>query len=149
MQVGVHPAGARRGRVDGVPEQPGGQVSRVAWAELAPALREQVGAPVEQRGQGRPVQPAGDEHPGCRGVDGRDRDAGPARWFGRAGGAGCGEFGRQAVRERGCDFGLDPPLAHVVQLLDDAPGEFVREPGHVEPGEPGHHPGQQPGLAQV
>ena len=149
MQVGVHPAGARCGGVDGVPEQPGGQISCVAWVELAPALREQIGAPVEQRGQGRPGQPAGDEHPWCRGVDGRDRDAGPARWFVRPGGAGRGEFLRQVVRERGRDFGLDAPLTHVIQLLDDAPGELVCQAGHVQSGEPGHHPGQQPGLAQV
>jgi hypothetical protein len=64
VQVGVHPPGARRGRVDGVPEQPGGQVRCAAVVELAPALRQQVGAPVEQRGQGHPVQPAGDQHPG-------------------------------------------------------------------------------------
>ena len=149
MQVRVHPAGARRGRVDGVPEQPGGQVRRVAAIELAPALREQVGAPVEQRGQRRPVQPAGDQHPGGGGVHGRDRDAGPARRFGRPGGPGGGELARQAVGERGRDLRLDPALAHVVQLLDEAPGELVRQPGHVQPGQPGHHPGQQPGLAQV
>jgi hypothetical protein len=64
-------------------------------------------------------------------------------------GAGRGDFLRQVVGERGCDFRLDTPLAHVIQLLGDAPGELVRQPGHVQPGEPGRHPRQQPGLAQV
>jgi hypothetical protein len=149
VQIGVHPAGARRGRVDGVAEQPGGQVRCVALVEFTPAPGKQIPAPVKQRGQGRPFQPAGDQHAGCRGVHGRDRDAGPARWFVRPGGTGGGEFVRQAMRERGRDLRLDPPLAHVVQLLDDAPGEFVRQSGHVEPGQPGHHPCQQPRLAKV
>jgi len=113
------------------------------------AAREQVRAPVEQCGQGRSVQPASDEHPGRPGVHGRDRDAGSARRFVCPGGTGGGEFLRQAVRERGRDLRLDPPLAHVIQLLGDAPGELVRQPGHVQPGQPGRHPRQQPGLAQV
>ena len=41
--------------------------------------------------------------------------------------AGGGEFLRQAVRERGRHLGLDLPLAHVVQLLGEAPGKG----GHI------------------
>ena len=53
------------------------------------------------------------------------------------------------LTERGRDFRLDPPLAHIIELLNDAPGKLVRQPGHVQLGEPGHHPRQQPGLAKV
>jgi hypothetical protein len=45
VQVSVHPAGARCRRVDGVPEQPCGQVRCVAPVELAPARRKQIRAP--------------------------------------------------------------------------------------------------------
>src|SRR4051812_49639757 len=42
------------------------------YTTLFRSLGKQIPAPVKQRGQGRPVQPAGDQHPGCRGVHGRD-----------------------------------------------------------------------------
>jgi hypothetical protein len=56
---------------------------------------------------------------------------------------------RDAAREGGRDLRLDTPLAHIIQLLDDAPCELVRQSGHVQFGEPGHHSRQQAGLAKV
>src|SRR5207244_3900394 len=60
VQVGVHPAGARCGSVDGMPEQPGGQVGRIAAVELTPALGKQIPAPgkfVHKPGQVEPGRP--------------------------------------------------------------------------------------------
>ena len=116
---------------------------------VAPARRKQIGAPIEQSGEAHPFQPASDQHPWCRGVDGRDRDAGPARRLLHPRSAGVGECFRDAVGERGGDLGLDAALAHIIQLLNDPAGEVVGQSGHVQPGEPGDHPRQQPGLAQV
>jgi len=149
VQVGVHPASACCWRVDGVPEQPGGQVRCIGAVELAPARRKQIRAPIEQRGQARPFQPAGDEHPWCRGIHGWDCDAGPARRLVHPRGAGYRERLRDAARERGRDLRLDTPLARIIQFLDDPAGQLVRQPRHVQFGEPGHHPRQEPGLAKV
>ena len=149
VQVGVHPAGARGGRVDGVPEQPRGQVGGVAAAEFAPTVWKQVHMPLEQCGQASPGEPAGDEHPWRRGVHGWNLDAGPALGLVHTRGAGYGDCRRDAVREGGSDLRLDASLAHIIQLLDDPAGELVRQSGYVQPGEPGDHPCEQPGLAQV
>ncbi len=128
-----------------MPKQPCGQVRRIAGVEFAPARGKQIRPPVQQRGQARPLQPARHEHPRCRGVHRRNRDACPARRLAHADGEGNGD----AVGERGCDLGLDVPFPHIIEFLDDPAGQLAREPGDVQPGEPGHHPRGQPGLAQI
>ena len=75
------------------------QVRRVSRAELAPALRQLVHPPVEQRRQAHPVQPSGDEHPGCRRVYGRDLDLRPALRLTYPGRAGLGEASASIIRQ--------------------------------------------------
>jgi hypothetical protein len=149
VQVGVHPAGARGRRVNGVPEQPGGPVRRVARAELAPALGKQVRAPVEQRGQAYPFEPSGDEDPRGGRIYGGDLDPRPAGRLMDPGGASPGDYLGDMIGECHRDLALDPALADVAQLLHDAQRELVGQPGHVQPGEAGHDPRQQPGLPQI
>ncbi len=149
VQVGVHPAGAGSRREHGVREQPPGPVGGGPAVELAPARGQQVGAPVQQCGQARPLQPARDQHPGGRQVHGRDDDVGAAGRLGHAGRAGGGQRQRDARGERGRRLGLDAALAHVVQLLDHPAGQLVGQLGHFQPAEPGHAPGQEQALAQV